>query len=76
MMKRAGLTLLAALGLSACGSTPADRGLSGTVPPPTSAAPEARAAIRAYQRQNGLLVDGRASATLLAHLRQRHLADR
>jgi hypothetical protein len=45
---------------------PAD-GLSG---------PKTRAAIRAYQRQNGLLVDGRASAALLAHLRQRHLADR
>lgn len=35
------------------------------------AGPQTRAAIRAYQQANGLLVDGQASPQLLGHLRRR-----
>lgn len=40
------------------------------------AGPQTQAAVRAYQQQNGLLVDGRASSELLAHMNQRAVADR
>jgi peptidoglycan hydrolase-like protein with peptidoglycan-binding domain len=35
------------------------------------AGPKTSSAIRSYQRQNGLIVDGRASPELLNHIRQR-----
>ncbi|MCC6714655.1 MAG: peptidoglycan-binding protein [Gammaproteobacteria bacterium] len=35
------------------------------------AGPKTAGAIRAYQQKNGLLVDGRPSAQLLSHMRQR-----
>ena len=38
--------------------------------------PQTQAAIRAYEQQQGLLVDGRATPPLLEHMRQHHLADR
>ena len=38
--------------------------------------PQTRAAIRAYEKQQGLPVNGRATPALLEHMRQNHLADR
>lgn len=65
---RNAIVIASALVLGACGTTPQERGVSGVGVGAGAFGPKTERAIRACQKDHGLLVDGRPTPELAAHI--------